>query len=140
MSSLFLCRLCQLRSTSNNSVPIVGKKFERENWKNRITELLHVVIASDDGLPLHICMKCCRHVEGLEKAVKDLEEFRQLASKSYTELSQSARRKRNKESGGASVTPETAKSRPPAKRPYTIRSRRLDFGEGLSDVTNMQGI
>ena len=65
-----------------------------------------MVIASDDGLPQHVCMKCCRNVEGLERAVKDLEEFRQLASKSYTELSKSVRRKRNKESGGASVTPE----------------------------------
>ena len=120
---------------SNNSVSIVCKRFERDNRKNRIIKLLYihvvVVVVSDNGLPQHVCMKCCRpvHVEGLEKAVKDLEKFRQLAFKSYVELPESARMKRNKESGAASVTSNTAKSRPPAKKLYTIRSR-LGFGEG----------
>ena len=82
-----LCCLCQLRSSSNNSVSIVSKRFERENGNNRITELLHVVVASDDvnGLPQHFCnMKCCRHVEGLEKAAKDLEDFKQSSAASVT--------------------------------------------------------
>ena len=36
---------CQLRSLSNHSVSIVGKQ---ENGNNRIAELLHVVVVSDD--------------------------------------------------------------------------------------------
>ena len=81
-----LCRLCQLRSSSNNSVSIVGK---HENGTNRITELLHVVkisrVTTVDGYHKDFCnIKCCRHVEGLEKVVKDLEELKQSGAASVT--------------------------------------------------------
>ena len=47
-------------------------------------------VAIDDGLPQHVCMKCVRRVETLEKALKDLDEFRSLACRSYDELSLSS--------------------------------------------------
>ena len=98
-------------------------------------------VAIDDGLPQHVCMKCVRRVETLEKALKDLEEFRSLACKSYDELSLSSSRKRSKDSSGASATPDTIKSRPPAKKSASFySSRRLDFGQELTDITNIQGM
>ena len=95
-------------------------------------------VAIDDGLPQHVCMKCVRRVETLEKALKDLEEFRSLAGRSYDELSLSSSRKRSKDCSGASATPDTIKSRPPAKNSTSCSSRRLDFGQDLTDITNIQ--
>ena len=85
-------------------------------------------------------MKCVRRVETLEKALKDLEEFRSLACKSYDELSLSSSGKRSKDSSGASATPDTIRSRPPAKKSSSYSSRRLDFGQELTDITNFQGM
>ena len=85
-------------------------------------------------------MKCVRRVETLEKALKDLYELRSLACRSYDELSLSSSRKRSKECSGESATPDTIKSRPPAKKSTSYSSRRLDFGQELTDTTNFQGM
>ena len=115
MSSLVLCRLCQTNAAVNNCLSIASKRCRQQNWATRTEELLKVKVTVDDGgLPNYCCMKCCRRVEGLEKAARDLELFRELANQSYNELRLS--HKRTKETSTVLVTPDTARARPPAKK------------------------
>ena len=137
MASLVLCRLCRANATVNNCLSIASKRSREQNWPNRIEELLKVKVAVDDGLPNHCCMKCCRRVEGLEKAARDLELFRELASKSYSEFQSASSHKRSKETSAVQVTPDTARARPPAKKHLSSTSRALTFG-GMSTATLVQ--
>ena len=139
MLSLHLCRLRQEHSTTNNCISLLSKWCEHENWMTRISTLLCVAVSADDSLPLYFCMRCCRHAEGLEKAVRNLQEFQQLASTNYHQLLISNRLslKWPKDTSTSSVTPETAKTRPSAKK-YSC-SKRLGFGQCLSVVGNVLG-
>ena len=97
----------------------------------RISDLLDVPIAENDGYPEHICEKCKRRLERLEKAAEDLENFRSQANSSYTKL-RTCRRgelKQTKEtSSSVGISPDTAKNRPPSKRRLT--QKHLDFTQG----------
>ena len=42
---------------------------------------------ANDGLPKHVCEKCKRRVETLERSAEDLRQFKILARESYTTLS-----------------------------------------------------
>ena len=52
----------------------------------RITDLLDVSVAQNDGLPGHICRKCKRKLERLEKAAEELDNFSSEAKHSYSTL------------------------------------------------------
>ena len=123
-----LCRLCQSSVPSAHAVCLFGAIATRQSLPSRISDLLDVTIAEDDDYPEHICEKCKRRLERLEKAAEDLENFRSQANSSYSKL-RTCRRgelKRTKESSGSvGISPDTAKNRPPSKRRLT--QRRLDF-------------
>ena len=52
----------------------------KQQLPSRIENLLDVKVAGNDGLPQHICEKCKRRVETLERATEDLGKFRSQAS------------------------------------------------------------
>ena len=81
-----LCRLCQSSVSSAHAVCLFGPTATRQNLTIRISDLLDVPIAVNDGYPEHICEKCKRRLERLEKAAEDLENFRSQASSSYNKL------------------------------------------------------
>ena len=96
----------------------------QHNLPTRFSRLLGIAVHADDGLPLHACDRCKWQLEGLEGALRDLEDFKKLAAESYSTLLRKTNLKRPKESSGTvGVSPGTLKARPPSKRP----SRRLDF-------------
>lgn len=139
MASLWQCRLCLSNAPSNNCVSLISKTGKKQDWIQRIVNLLGVHLASDDSLPQHICTKCCRRVEKLEKSAIDLESFRLQASQSYTTLldqksrSESSHKRPKETSGAIDVTPDTLRARPPAKRSAGTR-KRLDFGRESTDL------
>ena len=55
----------------------------KQQFPSRIENLLDVKVAGNDGLPQHICEKCKRRVETLERATED---FRSQASEIYGSL------------------------------------------------------
>ena len=124
----WLCRLCQSSVSSAHAVCLFGQAATRQNLPFRISDLLGVPIAKNDSYPEHICEKCKRRLERLEKAAEDLENFRSLANSSYTKLHACRRGelKRTKEtSSSVGVSPDTDRNRPASKRPLT--QRRLDY-------------
>ena len=83
---------------------------------------------ASDGLPDHVCDKCKRRVEALERSALDLKQFKTLAGESYTTLARRGLLKRTKESNGATgVSPDTLRVRPLPKR---LAPRHLNFEQG----------
>ncbi len=123
-----LCRLCQSAVPSAHAVCLFGPSATRQSLSSRISDLLDVPIAENDGYPEHVCEKCKRRLERLEKAAEDLENFRSQANSSYIKL-RTCRRgelKQTKEtSSSVGISPDTDKNRPPSKRRLT--QKRLDF-------------
>lgn len=128
-----VCRLCRTEMPGKNSVALFSLAGEQQRLSTRISELLDVSVAKDDGLPGHICKKCKHRLEYLEKAAEDLVDFRDQAQAYQRLLLPQVRGplKRTKESSGTFVSPDTARVRPVAKRSVTA-SRMLDFGPGSS--------
>ena len=115
----FLCRLCRASIASGSAVCPFSQTAVRQNLPGRITDLLDVPIAAKDSLPQHICNKCKRKLERLEKAAKELEDFRTQASSNHTILASTRRELKHTKETSASVgmSPDTAKSRPASKKP-----------------------
>ena len=65
-----LCHLCQSAVPSAHAVCLFGPTASRQSLPSRISDLFDVPIAENDGYPEHICEKCKRRVERLEKAVE----------------------------------------------------------------------
>ena len=103
---------------TTHAVCLFGPSANRQSLSSRISDLLDVPIAENDGYPEHVCEKCKRRLERLEKAAEDLENFRSQANSSYIKL-RTCRRgelKRTKEtSSSVGISPDTAKNRPPSK-------------------------
>ena len=138
MSSPRVCRFCRA-AISGNFVSLFGKLSAARDWPCRISELLLVRVASEDGLPPQMCRKCCRRIEAHEKSQSDLSNFRKQVRESY-QAPQPVRGplKRTKvTSSDVDVTPQTAKARPPAKK-HSSGKRTLDFGQ--SDVGKLYAI
>ena len=81
-----LCRLCQSSVPSAHAVCLFGPTAVRQSLPSRISDLLDVPVVENDGFPEHICEKCKRRLERLEKAAEDLENFTSQAKSSYTTL------------------------------------------------------
>ena len=129
-----LCRLCQSSVPSAHAVCLFGPTAVRQSLPSRISDLLDVPVVENDGFPEHICEKCKRRLERLEKAAEDLENFTSQAKSSYTTLCTCRRGelKRTKEtSSSVGISPDTAKSRPPSKRRLT--QKRLDFNQSKNN-------
>ena len=121
-----LCRLCQSSSLSDVAVSLFSPTAVQQRLPGRITDLLDVPVARNDGLPGHICRKCKRKLERLEKAAEELENFRSEAKSLYSTLAMKrSELKRTKEtSSSVGVSPDTLKTRPPSKK---LSRRHLDF-------------
>ena len=64
-----LCRLCGTTVLSfKHAVSLFSSMAVKQQLPSRIENLLDVKIAGNDGLPQHICEKCKRRVETLERA------------------------------------------------------------------------
>ena len=83
-------RLCRLSGTTVSSfrhaVSLFSSMVVKQQLPSRIENLLDVKVAGNDGLPQHICEKCKRRVESLERATEDLGKFRSQASEIYRSL------------------------------------------------------
>ena len=90
----------------------------------RISDLLNVAVAVNDGLPQHVFDRCMRRVKTLERAAEDLVDFRSQVSESYKILTLA--RGPLKHAKDTVVSPDTIKARPPSKK--LLSQRQLDFG------------
>lgn len=70
------CRLC-LNTIHNRShaVSLFSQTGKKQHLPDRIHNLLDVPVEQNDSKPQHICERCKRKVEGLEKAMEDLSVF-----------------------------------------------------------------
>ena len=115
---------------SDAAVSLFSHTAVQQRLPDRIMDLLDVPVTQADGLPGHICRKCKRKLERLEKA-EELESFRSDAKNTYSTFALKRNElKRTKEtSSSIGVSPNTLKSRPPAKK---LTRRHLDFENGNS--------
>ena len=85
--AVHLCRLCGTTVSSfRHAVSLFSSMAVKQQLPSRIENLLDVKVAGNDGLPQHICEKCKRRVESLERATEDLGIFRSQASEIYGSL------------------------------------------------------
>jgi len=135
--NFFLCRLCRASIASGSAVYLFSQTAVHQNLPGRITDLLDVPIAAEDGLPQHICNICKRKLGRLEKAAEELEDFRTQASSNHTILASTRPElKRTKEtSASVGVSPDTAKGKPASKKP--LLQSNLDFEHSKTEVTVM---
>ena len=125
MASTRMCRLCQTATPANSAILLFGTKAVEESLASRINDLLDVTVDANDSLPQHICRKCKRRVETLEKLAEDLRQFKILARDNYKTLSSRGSLKRTKDSSGVTgVSPDTVRVRPPPKK---LTQRQLNF-------------
>ena len=138
--STYSCRLCRAVVSIKHAASLFSHSSTAQRLASRVSELLQVTIAPHDGLPQHICYVCKRRFESLEKAVKDLEEFRVQASETYGSLAHTrGPLKRTKESSAVvGVSPDIAKARPPAKK--QLSRRQLDFDHGKENEHELRHI
>ena len=71
---------------SDTAVSLFSQTGIRQGLPSRIKDLLDVPVAPKDCLPEHICRKCKRKLERLERAAEELEDFRKEASSTYSTL------------------------------------------------------
>lgn len=129
-----LCRLCLVSVSSGHAVCLFTQRAEKQRLCSRISDLLVVPVADKDGFSQHICERCKRKLERLEKAAEELAQFRRLASNSYSKMSlQRGELKRTKDtSSSAGVSPDTAKVRPPSKK--HLARKQLDFDQSIYTI------
>ena len=124
-------------------IAIFSQSGDRERLSVRIVDIARVPVRQGDGLPTTICQPCKRRLLALEKAVVGLNEFCKQCQDTYqtmvlfpgtvstqsnhTVYAQSESLKRPKESSSSiGVSPDTARCRPPSKRPSGV-ARSLLF-------------
>ena len=108
--------LCGTTLLPKHAVNLFGHAAVKTQLSSRPEDLLGVRVAVNDGLPQHICERCKRRVETLERAVADLERFSSQVRESYEILLLTrAPLKRTKESSASiGVSPDTIRARPQA--------------------------
>jgi len=80
------CRLCQGCLPSSHAVCLFNPGSVQQRLPGRIADMLDVSVNANDGFPEHVCEKCKRRLEHLEKAAEDLELFRAQVRASYASL------------------------------------------------------
>ena len=80
------CRLCQAAVPGNRATSLFSPGGLQRQWASRITELLGVSVRQDDSRSQHMCRKCTRRIEALERAMEDLRDFRKQAQESHESL------------------------------------------------------
>lgn len=61
-------------------------KADKIRLRHRITDILDISMTEKDGLPEHICERCRRKIERLEKAAEVLVNFRNQAKRIFNAL------------------------------------------------------
>lgn len=125
-----VCRLCGSITADKRCTSLFTSTGLQHAWASRINRILGIEVAIADGLPKQICRACKTRLEAFERAEEDRAAFTEMANKSYKSyralVASSRPVKRTKvSSGDVGVSPDTATTRPPAKK---LSSRRLDFG------------
>ena len=121
-----VCRLCQGSVPSSHAVCFYNPGSVRQRLPGRIADMLDVSVDSNDGFPEHVCKRCKRRLERLEKAAEDLESFRAQVRASYASLRfKRSELKRSKDTSSIDASPDTVRVRPPSKKLLT--ARHLDF-------------
>lgn len=115
-----ICRLCTAVVPSVKAISLFTFTGLGRQWPQRIQVLLDVEVIAGDGLSGYICGPCRTKIQQLERALTDLEEFKNLAKRSSNSLS--AKRPKST-SGDVGVSPDTMRLRPRTKIPR----KRLDF-------------
>ena len=124
-----VCRFCRDRTCANNAISLFSKSGYKQKLPARISTLLEISLTEDDDLPKHICQKCKRRLESLERSALDLKNFKELVIK-HSASSMRGPLKRTKETSGASnISPSTLRARPSPKR--LSSARQLCFGKIL---------
>ena len=119
-----VCRLCRAVVAGNRAVYLFSSASLKQRWGSRISTLLFVTVSVDDGISQYMCDMCKNRIVNLEKAVLDLESFRELATCSVSCLGQVKSLKRTKAtSSEVGVTPDTERQRPSSK----LARKRLTF-------------
>ena len=113
-----LCMLCRCVVPPKKITNLFKPMAIKVKLVDRITSLLDVGIAEDDGLPPYVCDKCRTRVVSLEKSLNDLVSFKEMARCSRSAfLHVRAPLKRGKAtSTDVGVSPDTVKERPRAKK------------------------
>ena len=130
MAFTYTCRVCCSNCPSRNMVALFSPTALKEELPARITDIVQLPVDERNGFPRCICQPCKRRLVTLEKAIVDLRDFRRQAQESYRTfmLAQVRSLKRTKQSSAdVGVSPDTAKARPPSKKPLTA-AKRLTFG------------
>ena len=70
-----------------NAIMLFVTKAVKESSASMSSDLLDVTMDANDSLPQHICEKCKRSVETLERSAEDLMWFEILTRDSYRTLS-----------------------------------------------------
>ena len=122
--STSICRLCRTEASTNHTAALFSNAAVKQELATRISDLLNVAVAANDGLPQHVCDKCMRRVKTLERVAEDLVDFRSQVSENYKTLTLA--RGPLKRVKDAVVSPDTIKARPPSKK--LLSQRQLDFG------------
>ena len=123
--STSICRLCRTEASTNHTAALFSNAAMKQELATRISDLLNVAVAANDGLPQHVCDKCVRRVKTLERAAEDLVDFRSQVSENYKALTLA--RSPLKRAKDTVVSPDTIKARPPSKK-LQLSQRQLDFG------------
>ena len=120
-----ICRLCRSLVLHVKAISLFTPTGLLKQWPRRIETLLKVSVSVDDGLPTYICVKCKTRIEHLERADKDLEEFKELArcSKSALERVRCPVKRVKSTSGETGISPDTVRERPKSK----LSRKRLQF-------------
>ena len=125
------CRLCGSFVLANRVMNIFGKASLQLKLASKVTTLLELDISNavETGLPPYVCQSCKHRLLSIDKILQDLIEFRQQAKNTLLSLESGVRlSKRPKATSCEEVSPDTSRSRPPAK----LSRKRLTYdGKGL---------
>ena len=122
--STSICRLCRTEASANHTAALFSHAAVKQELATRISDLLNVAVAVNDGLPQHVFDRCMRRVKTLERAAEDLIDFCSQVSENYKILTLA--RGPLKHAKDTVVSPDTNKARPPSKK--LLSQRQLDFG------------
>ena len=118
-----VCRLCTAVVPSVKAISLFTVTGLGRQWPQRIQCLLDVDVSAGDGMSRYICGPCRTRIQQLERAVIDLEAFKELAKRSAMSNSAASAKRSKSTSGDIGVSPDTMRLRPRSKIPR----KRLDF-------------
>ncbi len=128
-NKLIVCRFCCAAVPRKHTSALFTPDALSKDLPGRLSTLLQLPVASDDGHPPHCCGPCLRKFLSSERFVTTAKCSYQSRSREGNELSPvTSGRKRGKDSSGPDVSPFTSQSQPSSKRSTGgVAGRRLAF-------------